>query len=292
MLTQSLTYLQAMPEFLDLLFPFGERAVAQDFYSGGFHQRTRLPKNTPSLRVPERAWSGYDYQLCYSLKSVEKSETQPDWPWSVRHCAIHHAFDVVNVRSTWVVVKGDQLIEKRILSATSGQGPPEFLSYGTIDRAFTAALATQLIMVDWSAENWRWYISFLEDKFDGLTKEAISLDADVITYSMDMDDVLALRSRTNTEITNQTHKSQRSFPRTFRTSSQKTNTTLSLSEMQPSQTPQYRINPRSGKKQPLPPGRIIASPETTKIKGVQYDTYGQRQFNFVIYKIYMTSKRE
>ena len=81
---------------------------------------------------------------------------QTAWPWSIRPCAIHHGFDVTNVRSNWTVVKGDQLIEKRIISATNGRGPTEFSSYETIDSAFAASLSTHLIMFDWSAENWRW----------------------------------------------------------------------------------------------------------------------------------------
>lgn len=231
MLTQSLTYFQVMPEFLDLLFPLGERAVAQDFYSCGFQQHTRLSKNSPGLQVPERAWSGYHYQFCYSLKSVERSEAQPDWPWSVRHCAVHHLFDVVNVRSTWVVVKGDRLMERRIASATSGRSSPDFSSYETVDRAFAATLATQLIMVDWSVENWRWYISFLEDEFEILSKETISIDADVLTNPTDTENIPAIRSRTNTQITNWSRKSLLRSARSFRFPAQRTNTTPSMTEM-------------------------------------------------------------
>lgn len=280
MLTQSLTYLQVMPEFLDLLFPLGERVVAQDFYSCGFQQQTRLSKNARGMQVPERAWSGYHYQFCYSLKSVERSEIQHDWPWSIRHCAVHHLFDVVNVRSTWVVVKGDRLMERRIASATSGRSSREFSSYGTVDKAFAATLATHLIMVDWSVENWRWYISFLEDKFETLTKDVISIDADVLTNPIDTEDIPAIRTRTNTQITNRSHKSLIPSPTLFRFPTQRTNTTPSSTEMSPLQAQHFHKNERTGKKQPLPPGKTIVSPEATKLKDISYDTYGQRKFKF------------
>lgn len=273
MLMHSLTYFQVMPEFLDLLFPLGERTVAQDFYSDGFYQRIHLSNAAQGLSIPERAWSGRGIKLCYSLKSVEPSESQTDWPWSIRHCATHHTFDVMNIRSTWVVVKGNQLIEERVTSATSGRGPPEFSSYDSIDRAFAASLALHTVLIDWSAENWRWYINFLEDQFENLTKEAISIDANLPTQVMDMGDIVFPVSRTNTQISSKA-------PRLFRTSARRSNTMQSGIELQPVPPQQYHVNPRSGKRQPLPPGRSIVTADTARGPTVQYDTYGQRQFGF------------
>ena len=279
MLSQSLTYLQVIPEFLNLLFPLGDRQLAQDFYSDGFYQRIAPCSDILNLQVPERGWSGRDFKICYSLKSVEPSDSQPDWPWSIRHCAVHHTFDITNVRSTWVVVKGNQLIEERITSATSVRGPPEFSSYGTLDRTFAAALATHLIVSDWSAENWRWYINFLEDRFRELTQGAISIDADVPTNPTE-EDLYALLPRANKQTTIQSHKSRVSSPKLFRASTQKTNASLALAELQSSPPHRFHVNPRSGKKQPLPPGKSITTTRTSNKPSFQYDTYGQRQFKF------------
>lgn len=275
MLALSLTYLQVMPEFVDLILPLGERIMAQDFFSNSFYQHTRLSDNARGLVVPERAWSGRDFQICYSLKSVERSEVQTDWPWSVRHCATHHAFDIENVRSTWIVVKGNRVLKDRITSATSVRAPPEFSSYDNIENAFAAALSTHMIIVDWSAENWRWYINFLEDKFREITEGAISTDADIPLSPKEAEDVFALGPRTNTQNTNQTRKS-RSF--SFRSAVHKANTMPSVAETLPPQ--QFQINPRSGKKQPLPPGLITTSPEGSRPQVVQHDIYGQPMFRF------------
>ncbi len=280
MLTQSLTYLQVIPEYLNLLFPLGERELAQDFYSDGFYQYTNLSNATPSLQLPERAWSGRDFKICYSLKSVEPSESQTGWPWSIRHCAVHHTFDVSNVRSTWVIVKGNQLIEKRISSATSGRGPPEYSSYGTLDRALAAAFATHLIMTDWSAENWRWYINFLEEKFGELTQGAISIDADVPTHPVAMEDQFASVPRTNTQTTVQSPIARVLSPKLFRASTQKTDISLALTELPDSPPQRIHVNARSGKKQPLPPGKSIVATQPSDKPAFQYDTYGQRQFKF------------
>lgn len=275
MLTRSLSYLRVMPEFVDLLLPLGERNIAQDFFSNCFYQHTRLSNDAHGLHVPGRAWSGRDFQVCYSLKSVERSEVQTEWPWSIRHCATHHAFDVGHVRTTWTVVKGNRVLEERITSATSGRAPPEFSSYKTIEKAFAAALFTHLIMIDWSVENWRWYINFLEDKFREISEGAISTDADIPMSPKETEDVFALGPRTNTQNTNQTRKS-RAF--SFRSAIQKTNNMPSVAEVLPPQ--QFQINPRSGKKQPLPPGISTASPQVSKPQGLQHDIYGQPMFRF------------
>lgn len=254
--------------------------VAQSLHSGDFFQRIYLSDAEKSLHVPKRAWSGYGFQNCYSLKSVEQSESQTDWPWSIRHCAVHHSFDVENVRSTWVVVKGNRLLEKRIASATSGRGPPEFSSYGTIDKAFAAALATHLLVIEWSAENWRCYINFLEEKFEKLTQGAISSNADVPIQTPETEELFALASRTNTQATNRSQPSRTPSPKLFRNWPKKVDTTSTMTEMQPIMTQQFHVNPRSGKKQPLPPGRTRALAEASEKPATEYDAFGQRQFRF------------
>ncbi|KAL9635648.1 MAG: hypothetical protein Q9204_002553 [Flavoplaca sp. TL-2023a] len=274
MLTRLLSYLQVMPEFVDLLLPLGERSIAQDFFSNCFYQQTRLDKNAHGLRVPERAWSGQDFQICYSLKSVERSEGQFEWPWSIRHCATQHVFDVRNVRSSWVIVKGNRVLQDRIASATSRRAPPEFSSYGTVGTALSAAFSTHLIMIDCSAENWRWYINFLEDKFQEMSEGAISTDADIPMSPKEIEDVFALVPRTNTQNIKQTRRS-RVF--SFRSAAEKTNTTPPVAEVVPLQ--QFQMT-KSGKKQPLPPGISTASSEVPTSPVVQHDIYGQRRFRF------------
>lgn len=272
-----------MPEFMDLLLPLGTRPVAQmcsPNHNNGFYQRTNLGTTSPSLQLPNRAWSGQDLKLCYSLKSIERSESQLDWPWSIRHCAVHHTFDVENVRSTWVIVKGNQLIEKRVTSATSGRGPPEFSSYESIDRAFAAALATHRMMLDWSAESWPRYINFLEDRFKELTQGAISNDADVPTQAPEPDELFTALSRKNTQMTSLSAKSRSFSFRSIGAPARRTNTSPTISEMQPLQPQQVYMTTKTGKRQPLPPGKSLPSAEASNKPAIQYDTYGQRQFRF------------
>ncbi|KAL8963666.1 MAG: hypothetical protein Q9183_004983, partial [Haloplaca sp. 2 TL-2023] len=260
--------------FVDLLLTFGERIIAQDFFSNCFCQQTRLGNNAHGLQIPERAWSGQDFQICYGLKSVERSEGQVEWPWSIRHYATQHVFDVGNVRSAWFIVKGNRDLETRITSATSSHAPPDFSSYNSVGEAFASALSTHLIMIDCSAENWRWYINFMEDKFRELSEGAISTDVDIPMSPKETEDIFAMGSKTNTPNTNQTRR-----PRAFfsRSAIQETNTLPPIAGVVPPQ--QFQIT-KSGKKQPLPPGMSTAAPETLKARGVQLDIYGQRVFRF------------
>ena len=169
-----LTYHQVMPAFLDFLFSFGKQYYAQDFNFSGFQYENYLTESNRGLGIPELGWSGRDIRMCYNLKSVEPSESDPDWPWSVRQTAVHHAFDVDNGRSTWIIIKGNQLMKKRIKLSTESPSLPELSSFETVDRCFAASLATHLILCDWSAENWRWYINFLEETLQKSTRHVLS----------------------------------------------------------------------------------------------------------------------
>ena len=175
MLTLMFTYHQVMPEFLDFLCPFGRQQYPQDFHFSGFRQDTRLADAERGLSIPELGWSGRDIRLCYNLKSVERSESQPDWPWSIRHCAAYHSFDVENGLANWIVIKGDQLMKNRIKSATDTGGLPETSSFQSTDRAFASTLATHLIFCNWSAESWRWYLNFLEEALQTASRRTLTV---------------------------------------------------------------------------------------------------------------------
>jgi hypothetical protein len=164
------TYHQVMPAFADFLFPFGRQQYAQDFHFSGFCHTTRLAVGQRGLKLPEIGRSGRDIQMCYNLKSVEPSKSQPQWPWSVRHTAVYHSFDVESGNSFWVFVKGDQLMKKRIEAATRTDGSEALTSFSSLGACFASALAAHLVVFDWCRENWRWYINFLENGLQKSTR--------------------------------------------------------------------------------------------------------------------------
>lgn len=174
MLMLILSYHQTMPSFLEFLFSYGFQEFPQDFYFAGFRHDTRLNEINRGLVLPELGRSGRDIQICFSLKSVERSVTQKDWPWSLRQTAVYHSFDVETARATWIVLKGDQKMKARVKSATGPQGLSELSSFGTTDGCFASTLATHLIFCDWAGENWRWYTNFLEKFLEDRTRRTIA----------------------------------------------------------------------------------------------------------------------
>lgn len=178
MLMLTFTYHQVMPVFLDFLFPFGRQQYAQGFHFSGFRYHNQLAECDRGLRVPDLGRTGYHLQLCYSLESVEPSRGQRNWPWSIRKIAVYHSFDVGDGRATWIVVKGDQLMKHRMMSATGPGGSPTLSSFQSVRQLFASTLAMHLIVYEWSGENWRWYIDFLEMTFQTATRRTKSVRVD------------------------------------------------------------------------------------------------------------------
>jgi hypothetical protein len=164
-----------MPSFLDFVMSYGRHQHAQDFHFSGFRHESRLASADRGLEVPELGRSGRRIQLCYSLRSVEASSSQSKWPWSVRQTASYHSFDMENGRSTWIVIKGDPLMRERLTSATKSPHTADLRSFKTLPNSLNSALATHLIFCDWSAENWRWYINFLEEQVQDITRRTVDV---------------------------------------------------------------------------------------------------------------------
>ncbi|TVY55321.1 hypothetical protein LCER1_G003907 [Lachnellula cervina] len=177
MLDCTFTHHQVMPAFLDFVFPFGDQENMQDFHFSGFREETRLLASDRELSIPALGRSGRDIRLCYNLKSVESSNSNPKMPWSIRQVAVYHSFDVETGKSFWTVIKGNQLLKNRIeaatVLATSGRGILN--SFENTASSFSSALATHLAICDWCDEEWRWYLNDLEEKLRNATLNSLAI---------------------------------------------------------------------------------------------------------------------
>ncbi|TVY83100.1 hypothetical protein LSUE1_G005916 [Lachnellula suecica] len=182
MLLFVLTYHQVFPAFLDFLYPFGKQRYAQDFQFSAFHHDDRLSLNERGLCIQELGRSGRDIRVCYNLKSVEPSKSQPQWPWSVRQTAAYHSFDVETGKAVWIIIKGDQLMKRRMAAATKSSNSHS--SFQTPGTCFSSSLATHLVLFEWSREKWRWYINFLEQELQVSTRQTLLVDIDNDSKSM------------------------------------------------------------------------------------------------------------
>ncbi len=162
------TYHQVMVPFVDFLFSFGKQDYPREFHFSGLYHETNLSNNQPSLCLPELGRSGKGFRLCYNLKSVEPSDSQPQFPWSVRQLAVYHSFDVGNGKALWIIIKGDQLIKRRIKAATNPRNNKQ-QGFSGASEGLSATLSIHLIIFDWCREQWRVYISYLEQLQDTAT---------------------------------------------------------------------------------------------------------------------------
>jgi hypothetical protein len=177
MLSIVLTYHQAMAPFLDFFFSFGKQDYPHEFHFSGLYHESRFTSDQPSLELPQLGRSGKCFQMCYNLKSVESSSVQPHFPWSVRILAVHHSFDVVTGKTFWTIVKGDELIKRRIKTATRPSNR-ESLDISSPSMSFSLTLDVQLIIFDWCREKLRWYISFFEELQEETTCRALTTSFD------------------------------------------------------------------------------------------------------------------
>lgn len=169
------TYHQVMPDFLDFIFPFGKQEAVQDFYFSGLKEDSFLEARTKGLELKQIGRSGLEIRLCYNLRSVEKSTTQHDLPWSIRQTAIYHSFDLETGQSLWINVKGNKLMKNRVSEASESRNN---LSQEPTSRSFSASLDTHALFCDWSGENWRWYINDLEAKLHEASKATLVAPVD------------------------------------------------------------------------------------------------------------------
>lgn len=202
MFTAALSCHQVMPDFLDFVFPFGESEHAQDFHFSGFRAENQFSKNPGAergLAVPALGRSGRQFQMCFNLRSVEMKTFDSRRPWSIRQIAAYHSFDVETGRTVWIFVKGNSLMRDRVESALTNRSKTEnndIGSFSTVTAAFASSLNVHIMICEWSRENWRWYINFLEERFQGLTRH--SLLATVDTEIRPTAEITAAATRSHT----------------------------------------------------------------------------------------------
>jgi hypothetical protein len=170
MLTRILSYHQVMAGYLDFISVFGLQSEPRDLRFSGFREQTLLNNPARGPAVLSLGRSGRQYQLCYNLKAVSCKQGQTTSlegkEWSIRQAAFHHQFDVVGGTTLWIVTQGRHEIKDRIKNLTGKNGRPEDRACGTVEECFRSTLAVHLLLANWSVEEWRWYIQWLEKVID------------------------------------------------------------------------------------------------------------------------------
>ena len=181
----TLTFHQVAPSFLDYVSSFGDTKDPLDFSMTAFQAEDSLgAAEEDRLNIPRIGRSGYEIRHSYILRSVESSDDDDDdedddddddvdkngggggeekpWPWRIRQTAVYHCFDVATGRAFWLTIKANDMMKKRITEAASTLPPLRASLLGDHRRGFAASLATHLIFLEWTDENWRQCINDIE----------------------------------------------------------------------------------------------------------------------------------
>lgn len=185
MLSRLLTWHQVMPEFVDFMLAFGVSEHSKDFLYSGFRSEMNLSDDCKRLILPSLGRSGREIRLCHILRSVERVEegSQKNWPWSLRPSVTYHSFDAESGKSVWMIVKANNLIKNRIKDSCEDQDLYKPYPDSAFDNSFESTLRTHLVLCSWAGENWRWYINFIEQQIQDLTRGALTEQADASEFS-------------------------------------------------------------------------------------------------------------
>ncbi|KAF2764908.1 hypothetical protein EJ03DRAFT_223120 [Teratosphaeria nubilosa] len=175
MFTYAMTYLQVMPAFLEVVFPFGSQHSPRDFHFSTISTDSRLVSSDRGFGINELSRSGRHVEVCYSLKSVERT---PDInPWSIRQCSVYQKYDIETEQSTWIIVKGNSLMQDLITKHTLRETVQSGHQSEHAWSALTSAIDTHALIAAWAGENWHWYINELETQFQELTSPLLTLSS-------------------------------------------------------------------------------------------------------------------
>jgi hypothetical protein len=155
-----------MPAYLDFMLVFGGQSDAKDPRFSGFREQIRLKSPASGHSAPELGRSGKHFQLCYNVKGVQfKTQSSEDIKldeWSIRDAAVYHRFDVEYGTTLWIVTKGGKDLRDRYEELTRPAGRSYDKMYNDTTCCFQSSLVTHLLYCQWSTEDWRWYIVWLE----------------------------------------------------------------------------------------------------------------------------------
>lgn len=157
------SYQQVSPIFIDMLASFGKQYRKLDFHSASFSQDDlKKPASGVDMRINEIGRSDWQLRHCYKLHGLEVSNF--DHKWTMRQTAVYHSFDMENGRAFWLTVKANDEIMERVKDGSKSIEDMRASNLRSLGSSFISSLMTHLIIVDWCAEGWRWYIGSIESE--------------------------------------------------------------------------------------------------------------------------------
>jgi len=172
-----LAHHEIMPTFLDFCFEFQNRGGnprvttmfrAEDSFSDDDISHGVLAHHRSDLRI-QHAFTMLAHEF---VQADDPDARQPGHEWPLRNVTVYHSFDVEQAKSLWIIIKGDNKMELRVMgdeelytraysdnTAESNNGLD--ISHARND-VFDATLRTHCLLVQWCTETWAEYVSHLD----------------------------------------------------------------------------------------------------------------------------------
>ncbi|KAF3011734.1 hypothetical protein E8E14_010447 [Neopestalotiopsis sp. 37M] len=161
MLRRILSFHQVMPQFLEFLFEFGRKLRITTVRFNGFYSESVAKDPAVAQNVPDGR-SGYQYQMCYNMRSAIY-EDEPEWKgWSIRQIAVYHNFDIRGAKQIWILGDPEATLAGVITDQYQGSPDTQRNRLGSISDSFRTSLDIHLVYIHQVAINWRTRISDLE----------------------------------------------------------------------------------------------------------------------------------
>jgi hypothetical protein len=191
MMAYLFTHHQIMARFLDFWCSFIYRETPHSFthfrnedYLGSQHHQ-------PGMSAMGR--SGIRIQHCFNLLGIERSRNKKGW--ELRQTAAYHSYDLIEGRTLWVVLKGDNTMRKRLESTTEESIKKRDAPLHSVHASFAQTLTDHLLIMQWCVENWESYADGLEHKYTSLSGVADHAPVDDLA-----EDIAIIKQREKMEI--------------------------------------------------------------------------------------------
>ncbi|KAK4203599.1 hypothetical protein QBC40DRAFT_21121 [Triangularia verruculosa] len=184
----SMSFLQVMAPFVELLLSFGKSRDRKEFHYTSFrHENYLAASQADKYAIPRLGRSGQEIRQCYNLWSVERTMDDDSPGWSIRQTAIFHSFDIESGQALWVNISANDEMKRRITDSVGSCDELRTESLVDLKGSFLATLTTHLVAFEWCIENWRPYISYLETTLRKLVKEVERVPVEEVERSLAVD---------------------------------------------------------------------------------------------------------
>jgi hypothetical protein len=165
-----------MPAFLDFVFSFQDMEYQNDFNFTAIRSEENLGNTKLAHPLPILRRSDRGIQFCYNLRSVERVPYPEEWPWSIRQAATASQFDTQTYRATWIVLKANSKLRRKLETDASSNRFTDSHPYDHMLGSFAAYLSTHTMVCEWARGHWALYITFLESRMQEETRQLTTLD--------------------------------------------------------------------------------------------------------------------